>query len=130
MFGQNAINQLGYSIALQKCKLCKFARRELWTPSILKHRRRILTYKRKLTFKFLWEEGYDHRLVSTSLALFLEGFPSIEMVIQLFCFTEDKYFSFVFKIQICFFPFTVNIMDLSPTFQYIFSILDKIPTHY
>jgi len=40
------------------------------------------------------------------------------------------YYLFSFKIQICFFPFTVITMDLNPTFQYILSTLDKIPTHH
>jgi len=41
-----------------------------------------------------------------------------------------NYFVLQKTIQICFFSFTVITMDLNPTFQYIFSILDKIPTHY
>jgi len=42
------------------------------------------------------------------------------------CVAKDKFLSFAFKSQICFFPFTVITMDLSPTFQYIFSIFDNI----
>jgi len=95
---------LGYSIALQKCKLCKFARRELWTPSILKYR-----WNNKEVYCFLFLNSCLNLLLHPSkIYIFIQpqsGWLKLIKVVKLLSSSliiyEDQYQSRLRRVKTC-----------------------------